>query len=330
MTDPTSDVPLPMKGLISEAGWARLASCVGQPPSGWTARAVAHPLGRATNGLFHVSRSADTDDAGYLVKLFRGETHDRAAEQIAGHWAAMRRLEGHRSARVPALLGMVPEEDALLMSYVPGVSLHIALLATSDRAERLEAVARCAAWLRQNADAADGRIAPLPIGSFAQRLTRIQRDAAKTRTAIWRPDAFDHLVDLAKDALGRMPEHGFAFGARHGDANPGNFILHPDGSVYGLDLLRPVLQPLCQDLAYLLVQTLPVLPFADDMPHIASRLCAAAQVRPGMDVATTACLYIEILGVWRRLPPAQFETDKEMPRFIRSLVDADALADLRL
>lgn len=311
--------------LISKDGWARLAASVDEGPLGWTARTVAHPLARNANGLMHVT--PPSGGVGYLLKVLGGDTLDRAAEQVAGHWSAARRLADQPIFRVPMLYGVSVPDDAILMQFVPGESLQDILTSDAAPAARLAAVERCALWLRGNMQAGAARDAPVPVGTIGQRLHRLIRDAKKEPDTIWQADAFNHLADLAQRTLDQVSERPLPTGARHGDANPGNFILYADGAVYGLDLLRPVPQHLCQDLAYLLARSLPYL---GDAATTCARLGEAVEMDADMALATTLCLRIEMLGLWRRMPKPKQAASKPIPQFIKTLVDDDQLHGLAL
>lgn len=315
--------------VISAHGWAKFAACAGFPAEDWDAQVVRHPLGRKGNALLHVTPQ-HADGPGYLLKVLCGETADRAGEQLAGHWAASRRLADHPHARVPALIGVLPEEDAILMDFVPGPTLGDCLAADTPVEDRIAAVVACARWLSFNHAAGKGRDTPIAVGTIGQRLHRLLRDAQAARADIGLADGFDDLAQLAKDAVARIPDCPMPLGARHGDANPGNFILQPEGAVYGLDLLRPVPQHICNDLAHLLVQAIPRLALDEGLPAVMDCLSAELELDAPMALATTACLRIEMLGIWRRLTPARIAAGGDMARLIKQIVDGAALESLRL
>lgn len=315
--------------LISEAGWTRLAACVGEGPVGWQARLVAHPAARSANGLMQVVPPRGGE--GYLLKVLRGETVDRAAEQIAGHWAAQRRLGDHPAFRVPELCGVSPRDDALLMQFVPGRTLQDVLSSDAPEAHdtpeaRMTALRRCTDWLSANLQAGETREMPFPIGMMRQRLDRLLQRAAQDRHKIWQAEAFDQLAVLAQEALPRITDQPLVMGARHGDANPGNFLFHPNGTVYGLDLLRPVPQHLCQDVGYLLARSLAYLPGAER----GAGLGAALGLDDEMALAATFCLRLEVLGLWRRLHRARVTPEQPLVSFIAELIQTNRLHDLRL
>lgn len=142
------------------------------------------------------------------------------------------------------------------------------------------------------------------------------------------------LCEITQGAINRAPSRKLPLRAGHGDANPGNFILHDDGAVYGLDLLRPVPQHLCQDLAYLIARSLPHLPGEGPLGQVMARLGQLLRDDLGVDedmvAATSLYLRMEILNLWRRVSLADAATRKPVPRFVRRLVDGPDLSGVHL
>lgn len=76
-----------LQGLISADGWSALGAGHGSHRVGWTTQPKDHPQGGSRNGLLRLI--PPTGGAGYVLKIFRKDTPDRAGEQIAGHWAGL-------------------------------------------------------------------------------------------------------------------------------------------------------------------------------------------------------------------------------------------------
>lgn len=316
------------EALISPVGWARLARSLGHDPDGWQAKEMRHPEHPGRNALFLLT--APDGVSTFVLKVFRNDTPDRAGEQIAGLWSGLQRLSGHPTARLPTLHAVAPGDNAIVMEYVPGPCVQDILSTMAAAEDRMLAVEGCALWLQANMEAGPVVDLPLPKGKLGRRLERLSRGPDADSGAIWQMDAYAAFAAATRAAAEALPPHNFAAGARHGDANPGNFILHPDGLVYGLDPLRPVTQHICQDLGYLIARALPFLWDGDAPLPVGPSLRDALALSNPMAAATSVCLRAELLGVWRRSPIADFHEEKSFPKLIKTLVEGDGFSSVDL
>ncbi|WP_179378320.1 phosphotransferase family protein [Jannaschia marina] len=291
----------------ARAAWPDLARAAGLPECDYRLDVLRT---RVQRGEVRTLLTVEAEGRAPLVlKLARGEAEGWFESQVTAHRRAEEILAGADGLGVPRLLASDAARRAMLMTRVPGVQAHDAMVMARDETTRLDLLRACARWaghLHRGGTVQFGRVRPDPL---LRQLAAWRTGVENGSLALPQPVAFlEALTEVGarlETARGRKTTRVVV----HGDLSLRNLLI--DGAdVHGIDFGTVALRSPSVDLARLLVMYGTFFAAEGDARAILTNAREAAleahagRWRDGVEL--DPLLGVELLRLWQTIPKGRW------------------------
>ncbi|KNG93661.1 aminoglycoside phosphotransferase family protein [Pseudaestuariivita atlantica] len=229
--------------------WPDLRQQAGLPEEGWN----FHPVSRREDA--RVDRAVgryEGPGGGVIVKRqSRPVDPDGFVSRFEAHVAAFEALGGTGPHRVPEILAVDLERQALLMTVAEGRSLFDALTEASED-DQARILTRAGAWLSAFHGAQLDERRQFQPKYTLNYLRQLIGEVVDGSREVASPGKFLRWAELLIEMGGRFEHKWTASCATHGDLHQRNLILSDD-AVTGIDFGNRTMAPVGHDIARLLV-----------------------------------------------------------------------------